>query len=65
MSRPRFTAKRRRAALAAVSAMLAEENESNWPPSVEREDLEGALECIKAMGNKTAEPADSGADDAE
>lgn len=50
--RPRFTIRRRRAALAALKAILEASNlPAGWPDGVTRKDLEGAIEAIDAMAD--------------
>lgn len=52
--RPRFTARRRAAAIAAIDLALAGDigNDDSWPIDVTREDLKGAREAIDAMDDK-------------
>lgn len=49
----RWTLSRTRAALSAVSAMLAgEDNEGDWPEDVKREDLEASHELLCAQRDR-------------
>jgi hypothetical protein len=48
--RPRFTKRRRAAALAAIGFCL--DPTRTWPSDVTNEDLEGAREAIKALADR-------------